>query len=269
MSSAYNLIKDHVQTDTVTIYTIISVFLKDYQHTEGLWFQITKCLACLMVQILVPIFILYDSLYESYHIRNLTFCPDTGTWTDRVVSSLLTFYLLFYYLNGLSPYSYKIFEYFNFGYKDTIHVHRLSSILDLLTNHEIDEYLSKGMFILGIIVKLLCLCLTTITNIIVVFETKGSIDISFSFMALSYLYELSENIIDDEIKQRAVHYIEKRNSIISESISSPKRTTFMKSFDRFSAFIGGLFLFFIIPLLVTGTLILNFLAIVFVPLCHP
>jgi hypothetical protein len=263
------VIKEHLRSDGVSIYTIISVFLKDYKETEGMLFQFIKGFACLFVQMVLPVIILYDTLYQSYHIDDIPFCPDTGTWTDRVVSSLLTFYLLFYYLNNLSPYVYRVFDYFDFGYKEVRHIHRLSSMIDLLNEKQIDNYLSKGMFTLGIIAKILCLCLTTIANIIVLFQTSGSINISITFMAFSYIYEISENIADDELKQRAIYYIEKTHNSINMDKVTKKNRTLMKLFDMLCAFIFMIFLYFVIPILAFGTLILNILSIIFIPVCHP
>lgn len=260
----YQLLLEHIQSEYVTIYTITAIFMKDYSHTEGCYWQLFKSIICLFVQVLIPCLVIYDSINSMIN-QNICFCPNTGSWSDRVTSSILCLFLMIYYIHVWSPFSYHILE--QCGSKFDGPKPKVVGIILMLLTKELDMYMSETIFSFGAIAKVFSHCLNTFATFMVIFMTTGTLNIVVSAVSLYFINDISNCIIDDHIRDKCIYYLQKRKNNIENF--EEEKITYRRYCDLFGGIFGTFFFFIVVVPLSFGVMIATFCAVLYLPLCHP
>lgn len=270
-SSLYDMLNDHIESDIVDIYTISAILIKDYENTDGCIYETIKAGVCFLLQTLLPILVIYDSIQsmvDDNESIGLNVCPKTGTWQDRTASSIMSMFLTIFYISTWIPFTYRFFQKYEFTPESP--QHRVAGILELLFNRHLNAYMSESMFVFGVLAKIMVHCLNTITCIIVIFQTVGTINIVVNACAIYYLNDISRLLVDDYIKEKCKFYLASRHLRIKDEIVlgiSQENITTQVDYCFGTTCAGLIILFF--PFFGIIVLFSTLGAIVFMPICHP
>ena len=273
--SLFEMLNDHLESDIVDIYTISAVLIKDYENTDGCVYETTKAGVCFLLQTLVPILVIYDSIstmidtspdYSTGSSNSV--CPNSGTWQDRTAASIMSMFLTIFYISTWIPFTYRFFQKYEFTPESP--QHRVAGILELLFNSHLNAYMNETMFVFGVLAKILVHCLNTVTCIIVIFQTTGTINIVVNACAIYYLNDISRLLVDDYIKEKCKFYISSRHLRISdEKILGISDEDVGKRVDYcFGRTCAGIIIL-VFPLLGFSVLLMTLGSIIYMPICHP
>lgn len=264
----YDMLNDHIESDIVDIYTISAILIKDYQNTDGCVYETIKAGVCFLLQTLLPILVIYDSIQTMILDPNLGICPKSGTWQDRTAASIMSMFLTIFYISTWIPFTYRFFQKYEFTPESP--QHRVAGILELLFNRHLNAYMSESMFVFGVLAKIMVHCLNTITCIIVIFQTVGTINIVVNACAIYYLNDISRLLVDDYIKEKCKFYLSSRHLQIKDEIVlgiSQESLTTRVDYCLGTTCAGLIILFF--PVFGIIVLLSTLGAIIFMPICHP
>lgn len=264
----YHMLKDHINSDVVDIYMIASIMIKDYNNTDGWWYQTLKALICLVAQLFLPTLVIYDEITTMMHEESSGYCPSTGTWQDKAASCVISMFLVIYYVHQWYPFTYRLFE----GHIDHEYPGaKITGIIRLLFTQRLDRYLSEAIFTLGTIAKILVHCLNTLASIIILFKTTSTMDLIINSCVMYYFNDISRMIVDDSLKIKCCYYLKKRYKHIVENnlYREPEEITYRKWIDHKTGIIGLIFAILIFPLLGVSVLLATLGSIIYMPICHP
>lgn len=263
----YRMLADYVDSDNVDVYTVAAIMVKDYSHSNGWIFQMSRAFFCFISQSLIPIFIIYDSFLTMKNDENTVFCSDTGTWTDKAVSCIMSIFLVYFYLQKWSPFV----NGFCMGViinEDGRPEPKIKGMATLLYFRSLHHYISESVFTMGVVAKMLSHCLNTLACIIVIYQTTGTTNIAVNSCALYFLNDIANIFVDDLLKDECKFYLAHRHQNLMTN-NFDHTVTYKRKIDQVIGILGLIFVTIVFPILGFGILLATIGSIIYMPICHP
>lgn len=264
--SFYDMLNEHIESDIVDIYTISAILIKDYENSDGYIYETIKAGICFLLQTLIPIVVIYDSIVTMISDEELSFCPGKGTWQDRTSACIMSMFLTIFYISTWLPFTYKFFQKYEFTPETE---HKVAGVLELLFNQNLGGYMSESMFVFGVLAKILVHCLNTITCIIVIFGTIGTMDIVVNSCAIYYLNDISRLLVDEYVKEKCKRHLKSRHLRVKDEKVLGILPDISSKADYCLGSGCAIIVIIFFPILGIAVLLASLGSIIYMPICHP
>lgn len=257
----HQLLREHILSDEVNIYTITSILIKNYNEAPEYKYQLITCLMCFIVQISVPILVIYDILTDlledDYSIGGV--CSGNGTSVDKSCATIMCLFLIFFYIHRWRIYITQI--------------NKEDSSIILLKNMEL--FVSEIFFNFGFIANILVHCMNTIVGLLILYYTTGALDIVINCCVMYYFNDISNFFVTKNLKDQCNVLLEKKYNSLSKDINisiselNRENITYRKWFDTYIGIFSFIFMVLVFPILGISILLALFGGLIFIPLCRP
>lgn len=255
----HQILKEYALSDEINIYTITSIMIKNYNEAPGYIYQIIVCLMCFIVQISVPILVIYDifkKIIEDPHSNGV--CSESGTPIDKSCATIMCLFLLFFYIHRWKIYITQI--------------NKEENSIILLKNMEL--FVSEIFFNFGFIASVLVHCMNTIVGILILYETKGALDIVIDCCVMYYFNDISNFFVTKNLKDQCIIILQKKYAALSKNINisiqelNRENITYRKWFDTYIGITSFIFMIIVFPILGISILLALVGGLIFIPLCR-
>jgi hypothetical protein len=255
----YVILKKHLSSDELNIYTTTAIIIKNYGLTNFLY-ELIKCIICFTAQMLVPVLVLYDIIIRMIE-DSFDVCYFNGLWINKVCSTIMCLFLTIFYIHRWTIFISQII-------KDEKHTTNILQLRDL------ELYISESFFIFGFISNIFAHCINTFTGLVVLYQTQDVLNIVVNCCVLYYFNDISNIFVTDKIIEECKKLIKNKYEKLSENIShdidelNKENMSYKKWLETYTGMIAIILLCSIFPIL--GSLVLFSLigGFVYMPLCH-
>ena len=256
----YNILRDYVDSEQVNVYVITSIMVKNYGKTQYSY-QVVKCLVCFVVQMFLPVLVIYDIISKMVKEPVYTWCSDTGSWVDRTSSTIMCSFLLIFYIRRWISF----LSQFN----------RKEGNVSIMLLESLELYVSEIFFVCGFIANMMTHCLNTLAGLIILYQTIGTLDIVVNSCALYYLNDISNIFVSERLKVVCLNLLKEKYSTLEGNINQSieelnhENISYRKWIDTSIGTCAFIFMATIFPILGISILLALIGGVVYLPICHP
>jgi hypothetical protein len=179
-----------VQNGYADVYTLTSILVK----TDAKWYvyrSLAMSVVCMITQLFATLFVFVDTIQTIRGTLDVQFC-NSGDWVDRATAMLLCFYLFFFYIQKSWGLWKEILKYVRWVW----------------VKKKKFSFVSQDLYIVGRTMNLNSLVLTTVATVLVLYATKGVLNIILSTFAMHFIHDLPKKLVDTKLHRSALTFLD-------------------------------------------------------------